>query len=450
MEHLGLLVGNRRELFLVPLDKQLALQREATCLRHVTHVVARKLAQFCGRANSISLAFPPARFFLQSLYDVLRTKRPWRDHLHLTPQVKEDLAAWAHLARWNGRALAEDRIPSLGTLATDASLTGWGATYQPSKSPALLLARGFWNRTMEHINVRELQAIHRAIVSFGSRITPPRKGPWRRLLVQLDSQVAFFALLNMCSPSGPVMRELRILFQLCQARQLLLQPTWIPSQANVIPDQLSRLNNTDDYMLAPSLFRRLERLFGTRTIDRFATASNTQLPRFNSWIYDVGTEGLNAFNHDWTGERNWANPPWSQLPRLTRFLEDRPRVECLVLAPEWPQAPWYGRLLRIATQTHLLRRQPGMFAPGHPGLPATLRAPRWDLRAFHVTPRPTSPPVPIPHLRTLAPRVSAPHHHRRHPPPPQVTPRITPCPPLRPPTRPPRTSLWTKTTPCRG
>ena len=84
-EHLGLIIDTRRELFLVPLLKEQRLREAALQLQRSSRVVARHLARFCGQAISVSLAFPPARFLLQALYDILRKKRSWRDRLLLTP-----------------------------------------------------------------------------------------------------------------------------------------------------------------------------------------------------------------------------------------------------------------------------------------------------------------------------------------------------------------------------
>jgi hypothetical protein len=122
-------------------------------------------------------------------------------------------------------------------------------------------------------------------------------------------------------------------------------------------------------------------------VDRFASFCNRLCERFNSFHADVGTEGIDAFAQNWSGEANWANPPWSLLPRLVSFLGSRPGVEAVVLTPEWPHSLWYPRLQALASSSLLLPRQREMFVPGHPNLPRRLPAPRWALRAFHVTPR---------------------------------------------------------------
>ena len=75
------------------------------------------------------------------------------------------------------------------------------------------------------------------------------------------------------------------------------------------------------------------------------------------------------------------------LAHLTAFLEARPHVEVVVLAPDWPSALWFPRLRAIASAELHIPCRPAMFRPGNPARPAVLPPPRWNLRAFHVTPR---------------------------------------------------------------
>ena len=117
--------------FEVPPEKAVAVAAKARILRSSHGVVARELARFCGLGISLYLAFPLARLFLQSLYSVLRTKRSWRDQLRLTPRARLDLETWENLWKCAGRPFNPDSVPFAGTLATDASLTGWGATFSP-------------------------------------------------------------------------------------------------------------------------------------------------------------------------------------------------------------------------------------------------------------------------------------------------------------------------------
>ena len=171
------------------------------------------------------------------------------------------------------------------------------------------------------------------------------------------------------------------------ARHLLLDPSYIPSVDNVIPDRLSRVRVADDYRLNLKIFQMITQRFGRRTCDRFASAANTLCRRYNSLHADVGSAGTDAFLQDWTGEANWCNPQWSLLPRLTSFLAARPAVEAVVVAPDWPSALWFRPLRHLAAEEILIRRRPEMFLPGDSSLPRPLPPPKWNLRASHLRPR---------------------------------------------------------------
>ena len=95
-----------------------------------------------------------------------------------------------------------------GTLATDASLTGWGATYTPHDAEQPLLARGFFDQELIHINIRELQAVNLAVHSFFPR--PYSRRMPRRLRLLVDNQVVMHCLRSMTTKSAGLLRPLRL------------------------------------------------------------------------------------------------------------------------------------------------------------------------------------------------------------------------------------------------
>jgi hypothetical protein len=61
-----------------------------------------------------------------------------------------------------------------------------------------------------------------------------------------------------------------------------LRARYIPSAANVYADKLSRHLDSDDMRLGPVLLVELDARLGRHSIDRFASAFNTRLPRYNA------------------------------------------------------------------------------------------------------------------------------------------------------------------------
>ena len=80
------------------------------------------------------------------------------------------------------------------------------------------------------------------------------------------------------------------------------------------PQQTARRgvdNDVDDRATHPVDFARIDETHGPFTVDVAAAAHNTKCERF----YDVDANGL---GQDWTGERVWCNPPYSDIAPWVR------------------------------------------------------------------------------------------------------------------------------------
>lgn len=75
-------------------------------------------------------------------------------------------------------------------------------------------------------------------------------------------------------------------------------------------DRRGALDTVDDRTVHPDDFAQWHERFGF-TIDAAASRSNARLPRF--W-----TAEDNALTQDWTGDRVWCNPPYSDLKPWVR------------------------------------------------------------------------------------------------------------------------------------
>ena len=203
----------------------------------------------------------------------------------------------------------------------------------------------------------------------------------------MDNQVVMHCLRTMTTKPADLLRPLRQLLTLYTTRHLLLEPEYIRSEDNVIPDHLSRIRTSEDYRLNPHVYRAITSSFGACSVDRFASSRNALYAQYNNQYWDVGTAGVDAFAQDWRGTRSWCNPPWSLLARLVSFLASRPALDAIVLAPDWPSALWFPRLRAMAVAEIFIPRRANLFLPGDPSLLASLPPPRWNLRAFHMAPR---------------------------------------------------------------
>jgi hypothetical protein len=158
-------------------------------------------------------------------------------------------------------------------LHTDSSGYGWGAVLNEHVE-----ARGFWSKEDEphHITLKELKVVRQAVESF----LPQLVG--RNVLLHEDNQPVCHILTGMTSRSPVMMDELRRLWCLLDTNNITIRARYISSSANVSADKLSRHLDSDDWRLDPVLFAELDMKFGKHSIDRFASALNTLLPRYNA------------------------------------------------------------------------------------------------------------------------------------------------------------------------
>ena len=385
LQHLGLGVDTKRGMFFVTperLEKLRTAGRRLLC-RACSNggqglVPVRQLAGFTGLAQSLYLALPAARLFLRSLHEAVAAgaagRARWNGVTRLCSAAKADLQWFVDLqARHNGRAIW--RSPQTALLHCDASELAWGAVLNMQ-----LPARGFWraHQRREHITLLELRAVHYAVQAFLEQLQG------RHVLLREDNQAVVAMLKSFTSRSPAIMRELRKLWWLLDVHNVTLLPRYIRSADNWYADYLSRAEESGDYRLNPAVFAHLQRLWGPCTIDRFASANNTQLPRFNSAWASPGSSGVDAFaQQDWERERSFCNPPWELLDRLAQHLRET-GARAVVVAPHWPAQAWYQQLRSLSSEVLLLPPTPDLFCPGRLGSFEPIGPPRWPVACFHI------------------------------------------------------------------
>ena len=137
------------------------------------------------------------------------------------------------------------------------------------------------------------------------------------------------------------------------------------------------------------LYNHLAQLWGACTVDRFSTALNAQVPRFNGVGGESGAEAVDAFAQpvdQWRQEVNWCVPPLHLLPQLAQFLRDY-GVGAVVLAPDWPAQAWHQALRSLACSTlHFTAQQAPFLASPHCE-PGPSGPGRWAAVAFHIPDR---------------------------------------------------------------
>lgn len=313
----------------------------------------RALQRFCVLAVSRSAAVPPARLYFHGIFRCLADAHG-RFQTRLSSAALTELIWWTLLktSTLAGRALWQQ--PIVAKLTTDACGYGWGAELNRS-----VPARGFFSleERADHINVQELSALDKALDCF-----PSARGPGV-LRLHLDSTVNVAVINNMTTrtPAPKTVLD-RIVYKLA-CRGLRAEVTWLSSLANARADKLFRDKDSSDWRLHADVFAVLARAWGPFDVDRFATAENRLLHRFNSLVLSPGCEAVNAWAQAWGGQLNCVNPHFSQLDLVLSKL----RWDCaaaLVIAPEWPAFPWWRQLVVASRAAVCLPRLARLFTHG--------------------------------------------------------------------------------------
>ncbi|KAL0183550.1 hypothetical protein M9458_019246, partial [Cirrhinus mrigala] len=210
------------------------------------------------------------------------------------------------------------------TLATDASLTGWGAVMSGHT------ARGLWrgHQLTWHINCLEMLAVFQALKHF----LPDLRD--RHVLVRTDN-TSVVSYINHQGGLGsrPLYKLAHQILVWSQGKLLSLRAVYLPGYLNVGADILSRQGpRPGEWMLHPEVVKQIWRVFGPAQVDLFASRENTQCPLWYSLAHPAPL-GLDAMVQTWPRLRLYAFPPIALLPGV---LERVRRDGVMVLGPDFP------------------------------------------------------------------------------------------------------------------
>ena len=96
-------------------------------------------------------------------------------------------------------------------------------------------------------------------------------------------------------------------------------------------------------------------------VDLFATSANHRCSVYFSPLRDPQAAGTDVFLQSWDELQAYAFPPWSIIPRVLAKLRASRGTFLTLVAPYWPQRPWFPELLDLAVA-------PPVVLPGRPDL----------------------------------------------------------------------------------
>jgi hypothetical protein len=308
--------------------------------------------------------------------------------VQVSPATRHEFLYWAtNVESFKGRCLRKvnpDWVIDC-VCKSDASAFGWGGFIQIPDEDELAEANTFMRNVQRQkgitLSFTEIRSLSRKGIEVYGAFTQEqclRSSTWRELysvlrILQICAPllkgVSFYLYLNNVSAvlglggKAPHVEEdtkfrggsrkediqdlvIEIL-DLASLHDMQVRAFWIARRFNEEADALSReaKHSHYGYSILPSIFKMLDRVWGTHTIDRFAETYNclVQSGRFNSQFYHLSAEWVNALTTHWKGEINWVHPPYGNLAPVIQHLVYC-KADCTLIIPQWKGAHWWHLL----------------------------------------------------------------------------------------------------------
>jgi ribonuclease HI len=307
----------------------------------------RELAALMGKVNFLHWQFPRISLYTSTMNrtKVRGVKREgWNGKARMTYAARNELTV---ILRWVKKNTPRNfqTSPPQASLVTDASGQGWGAVLEIGGEKSYYLGE-FRNqlKNLTSSNQRETAAV---MLALKETVNLLKMKEVRVLCIESDNITTVSNIANVRAAKSMLHIARRIFLTSAKTR-IELVAKYRPGIANTKADALSRLEAAGDYSLKEQIFwKGLENLKTETenedklvTIDIFATARNTKLPRYISPEFDPLAVASDAFSVQWQGEKVYAHPPVILITQTLRRIEQE-RVEAVVVVPCWQSQPWW-------------------------------------------------------------------------------------------------------------
>ncbi len=294
-------------------------QSVLNCLKTLsgrTAVPLKFFQRLLGHMAAAAAIVPLGLLHMRPLQHWLHGRIPrwaWKRGTHrvqITPACRKTFSPWSD-PLFLRAGVPLEQVSRHAVVFTDASATGWGATYN---GHAVL---GVWTgpRLRWHINCLELLAVRLAL----SRLRGRLQG--KDVLVRTDNIATIAYITRQGSLRSRRMSQLaRHLLLWSQKHLRSLRAIHIPGVLNRAADELSRAALPGEWRLHPQAVQLIWSRFGVAQVDLFASPETTHC----QWFYSLteATLGTDALAHSWPqGLRKYAFPP--SEPTSTDTVQDQ-------------------------------------------------------------------------------------------------------------------------------
>ncbi len=299
----------------------------------------RLLGHMAAAAVTVPLGLLHMRLLQHWLYGRI-PRWAWKRgtyRVQITPACRKTFRPWSDPSFLQA-GVPLKQVSRHAVVFTDASTTGWGATYNGHA------VSGVWTGPQLHwqINCLELLAVRLALSHLRGCLQ--RKD----VLVRTDNNATVAYINRQGGLRSRRMSQLaRHLLLWSQKHLRSLRAIHIPGVFNWAANELSRAALPGEWRLHPQAVQLIWGRFGAAQVDLFASPETTHCQEFYSLT--EATLGTDALAHSWPwGLRKYAFPPVSLLAQtLCKIREDEEQV--LLVVSYWPNRTWFPELMLLAT-----------------------------------------------------------------------------------------------------
>ena len=258
------------------------------------------------------------------------------------------------------------------SLYSDASLKAWGA-YLDSDLNNTISQPWSHQESHLHINLLELRAVRLALVHFQTLLVG------LKVMICTDNSTVVAQINKQGGTlSWDLVQETLQIMEWAIENRITLKARHIPGKLNIMADNLSRPDKvmSTEWSIHPQVLKAISTIWDPPMIDLFATQFNHKLPLYVSPLPDPAAVAVDAISMPWNNLIGYAYPPTPLIRVVLNKIMDS-ESQIYLIAPCWPQQPWYQNLLE------LLIDQPRSLPNNW--LPKLLKQPRTNL--YHNNPQ---------------------------------------------------------------
>ena len=298
---------------------------------------ARRLACLAGMITSMSFVIGPVTsLMLRYCHVAIINRKSWDSYFNLDLNVQTEICYWKHnLSRLNSKCISEYSLPER-VIYSDASNDGCGG-YIVEVSGSKCFRRFSDYEKSTSSTYRELCGVFTVLTSS---INDLRN---KEIKWFTDNQ-AVVSIVNKGSMRMHLHELALKIFELANSNNVNIDICWLSRNDNIEADLISRTIDRDDWGVSASFFKFLDFCWGPHSIDRFADELNAKTSRFNSRFRTIGSEGVDDFAFNWSGENNWLVPPIYLIIKCIKHLCASKAMGTLIV-PYWPSASFWPFLV---------------------------------------------------------------------------------------------------------